>query len=81
MTEILDEKFKYNNNLSFYNEEEFVDHYGNILYEKTISIFKEKWYQLLGDVIINGSPCFKQCSKEAYVQNLLETLENFHCGR
>ena len=54
MTEILDEKFEYDNDLSFNNEEEFIVHYGNKLYEKTISIFKEKWYQILGDSIITG---------------------------
>ena len=68
MKEILDENFEYDNDLSFYNEEEFIDHYGNKLYEKTISIFKDKQYQLPGDAIINGSPCFKECIKEAYAQ-------------
>ena len=58
MKEILDENFEYDNDLSFYNEEDFIDHYGNKLYEKTISIFKEKWYQLRGDAIINGSSLF-----------------------
>ena len=27
MTEILDENFEYDNDLSFYNEEEFIDYY------------------------------------------------------
>ena len=65
MAEILDANFDYQNNVDFGNPKEFTDKYGQEIYDKTIEIFKEKWFANLGEAIEYGFPSFEECIKEA----------------
>jgi len=69
MADILDSNFDYQNNVDFNNPEEFIDQYGQKLYDKTIEIFKNKWFTNLGEAIQNGFPSFQECIEEAQEEN------------
>ena len=65
VADILDSNFNYTNNVEFDNPEEFTDKYGQEIYNKTIEIFKYKWFEVLGEAIQYGFPSFQECLEEA----------------
>ena len=68
MAEILDSNFDYENLVNFYNPHEFVDQYGQELYDKTLEIFKHCWYKALGKTIewdYYGNGLWAECIQEA----------------
>ena len=75
MADILDSNFDYDNSVDFDNPEEFVDQYGQKLYDKTIEIFKKKWYHVLGEAISYGFPCFQECLVEALNAESRENIQ------
>ncbi len=75
MADILESNFDYENTVDFDDPDEFVDHYGQKLYDKTIEIFKEKWYRVLGEAIQYGFPSFQECLVEALNAETREDIQ------
>ena len=72
MADLLDSNFNYENTVDFDDPQAFTDKYGQELYDKTIEVFKEKWYTVLGEAIQNGFPSFQECIEEVMWDGIYE---------
>ena len=82
MADLLESNFNYENTVDFDDPGAFTNKYGQELYDKTIEVFKEKWYTVLGEAIQNEFPSFQECLEEVIWEerkaNIHEQAARFH---